>query len=151
MNEDDEEYVIELSRRMFIETGYAKAGLSFDTEKVRSQLRRVYGSSDRNRMLALVALEGETIVGALIAFATETFFSEELMASEAMWYVYPGYPRHAAELFKAYEFWAGIIGAKAVTVAKLPDVNGFLVGPNYEKRGYEINQLALIKGVNNGN
>lgn len=87
------------------------------------------------------------VVGMAMVAITPTYYSSELLAQEAFWYVDPKYRGSfdSLRLFSALEKWARSKGAAVLMMSALSSNSG--VSRIYERRGYVPQEAAFVKGL----
>lgn len=88
------------------------------------------------------------LVGSLGALITPDMFSGKRGATEAWWYVFPGYRQgHGLLLLDAYEKWAAERGAKSVALTHLEKLQPEKLAKLYELRGYRLLERNFRKEI----
>lgn len=100
---------------------------------------------DHNKTIVILYMHGDKPVGMIAGMSSEMIFSREIIASEVIWWVDPGFrSRKTLALKEAYEFWAKRIGAKYIQMANLDDQK---IERYYERTGYTLTERAYLKKV----
>lgn len=99
--------------------------------------------------IVLVAEDHTGLVGMMAGFALENFFGRAINASELVLYVTPALrgSRVALRLVKAFEQWAGEMGAETVEVGVSTEVHVERTVEFYQRLGFEPTGVRLLKRV----
>lgn len=101
---------------------------------------------DKNKTIVVLYMHGDRPVGMIAGMSSEMMFSREIIASEVIWWVEPGFrSRKTLALKEAYEYWAKRIGAKYIQMANLDDQK---IERYYERTGYKLTERAYLKVLN---
>lgn len=100
---------------------------------------------DKNKTIIVLYMHDGKPVGMIAGMSSEMMFSREIIASEVIWWVEPGFrSRKTLALKEAYEFWAKRIGAKYIQMANLDDQK---IERYYERTGYKLTERAYLKVI----
>lgn len=98
----------------------------------------------------LLALDGEAVVGFVVAFCQAPFYSTSLVAGELGVYVAPQY-RGAGigkHLYAAMEQWGKSMGAKHVWVGQTTGFTGpHELAKSYHRMGYAVRGMSAVKDI----
>lgn len=88
------------------------------------------------------------IVGVLIGYIEQAFFSHVRIAKEIVWYVHGDYrgSMSSFRLIKAYEEWAKRLGASCILLSSLTNVGS--LGKAYNRVGYNLFEQSFLKELN---
>jgi GNAT superfamily N-acetyltransferase len=83
------------------------------------------------------------------AIQTGWFYNESLTAAVMFWYQRRDHRGGAGglKLFRAFEDWAGQIGAKRLSVGHLARLKPEKFEKFYRRRGYELNEVNWFKSI----
>lgn len=141
--EEDIDSVIELSKDFFNASPYSKS-VEFSERRVKEVIRSCLLSP----LGCVILLETDTgtSVGMLIAAASTTIFSEDLLAQELAWWVDPQYRgRESLHLIEAYEEWAAVIGCRLIALGSIPELTE--LDKLYRRLGYTPKEQSYIKEI----
>lgn len=99
---------------------------------------------------AFVAVKHGRLVGGIVGFITELFFSYEKIASDHTFYIVPeerGKGRAAVLLVQALEEWAAAQGAVDIVVGTSTRIEPEATASFYEKLGYQRYGYVMMKKV----
>lgn len=112
-------------------------------------------NNNKERVCLLAIPKGSNKpIGIIAGYTTEALFTNQKVATEVMWWVYPehrGRSRASIELLQAFEHWASMVGSSYVqmaSLASLDDSRG-IVEKIYKKFGYKTTEINYIKEINN--
>ena len=96
--------------------------------------------------VAIIAVEDDLVVGALLGIVAETWLSYEVSATEVCWFVDKNYRgKDASKVMKAFEDWAESKDADYITVA---DIQGIAnLESLYTRNGYSKVETSYSKRV----
>jgi GNAT superfamily N-acetyltransferase len=126
--------------------------MQFSEKKVETMIRRMVSGTLTTPAPggALVAEKDGMIVGMMGGFVTETWFSEDKIASDYTLYILPEYRRKgriAVELVRAFERWAIAQGAVDIVPGTSTEIDAEATRSFYQKMGYEHYGHSMIKRV----
>jgi GNAT superfamily N-acetyltransferase len=129
-----------LSLGFIEESGY---GLTPNPEKIVKLIRSFMNDADK----ILLVIEDKEIVGMLGASVTESYFSNDRIAQELVWFVDPKYRGHrdSIKLIDAYERWAKMSKCSVIQLSTILDLVEGKVEKFYNRRGYKRVESAFIK------
>jgi len=118
--------------------------LGYDHDKV---ARLVQSLIDSPEGLVLVLDTPDGLVGMLVGFVAEQFFSHSLSAQELVVYVCPEHRGGTAgvRMVKAFEVWAFDKGAQEVSLGVSTEVDAARTAGLYERLGYQPSGCVLRK------
>lgn len=142
---EDVPTLIALGRRMHEESPRF-ARFPFIEEKVRELCARVIAGPGA---IALVAEEGETIVGMVAAIAVEHWFSTALLASDLVVYVRPESRGGRAffALMRHLRLWADAIGCAELQVGVSTEVHAEASAAMLERLGFRRSMYGMVADV----
>lgn len=126
---------------------FAKASPYKDLPMEREKIEELILSmmKDHNKTIVVLYMHDGKPVGMIAGMSSEMMFSREIIASEVIWWVEPGFrSRKTLALKEAYEFWAKRIGAKYIQMANLDDQK---IERYYERTGYKLTERAYLKVI----
>lgn len=123
---------------------YAEAGLEgpFIPESFRTNWKRF---TDFGYGFILVAREGRKPVGTLGWFLTPDPCNDQLVATEAFWFVSPEHRGVGLRLLSVFEQAARKQGARRLTMVALASLQSDRLAALYERRGYKPQESHFIK------
>lgn len=142
---EDRDAVLRMCRSFFEVTPFAPV-CTYSDAKVEALLG-LAARSFYQECLFLLFLENDIPHGLIVGYATQTPFSDDLVAAELAWWVDPEYrgTKGSMELVLAYEAWAKKIGCKHVTMSLLPSLTNPKVEGYYERLGYVKTEISYLK------
>lgn len=142
---EDRDDVLRMCRSFFEVTPYASV-CTYNDLKVDALLKLAH-TSNYQECLFLLFEENGIPHGLIVGYATQTPFSDDLIAAELAWWVDPEYrgTKGSMELVLAYETWARKIGCKHITMSLLPSLTNPKVEDYYEKLGYVKTEISYLK------
>lgn len=100
---------------------------------------------DRNKTIVILYMHEGKPVGMIAGMSSEMIFSRDLVTTEVIWWVDPGFrSRKSLALKEAYEYWAKRIGAKYIGMSNLDDEK---ISRFYERSGYKPYERAFMKVI----
>ena len=142
-HEEDIGRLVQLGRAMQEESPrFSRMGYS--ASKVWSLFINLIANEDAVVLVAVV--DGE-IVGMLMGYVTEQFFSHVRSASELVVYVTPECRggRAAVRMIQAFEMWAFERGAKEIQLGVSTEVDAERTVGFYQRMGYAASGHTLVK------
>ncbi len=132
--------------RSFYEESPFSPSVAYNPNKV-GDLLHVAVAGQYTQVLPLLLLDNSKPIGLILGYATQTPFSDDLIASELAWYVEPSYRgrREALQLVYAYEEWAQRVGCKHVSMSLLTTLTD--ASKLYERLGYHMTEISYLKEI----
>ena len=124
------------------------ASLAFDQEKVFRQIKVML--TDPQKWYCKAAVKDGLIIGGMLGFVTETFYSQERAAYEMVVMVLPEYrgSRAAWLLIKDFTAWGEQAGAKQIRVGVGTGPTGYGATRIYAKLGYDTVGFTHMRHCN---
>lgn len=118
--------------------------LGYSASKVWNLFSHLIANDDAT---VIVAEADGVIVGMLMGYVSEQFFSHVLSASELVVYVTPECRggRAALRMIQAFEMWAFERGAKEIQLGVSTEVDASRTSAFYERMGYAASGHTLVK------
>lgn len=138
---EDFPYILEMAQKFAAASPYKD--FPMEEEKIQELILTLM--KDRNKTIIVLYVHDGKPVGMLAGMSSEMIFSREIIASEVIWWVDPGFrSRKTLALKEAYEYWAKRIGAKYIQMANLDDQK---IERYYERTGYKLTERAYLKVI----
>lgn len=118
----------------------------FDSGEVKKNIDTLVFFNPNTGVILLEEDDNGVLVGFLIGIVAPSLFSKELHSQEMGFFLLPEYrkSRKAADLLKAYEYWAkNIAKVDWCQLACMDD----RVGKLYERKGFERRELYYMKRI----
>jgi len=134
MTEKDIPKLVEMGAKAHMESQYK--GMKFIPEKFRSFLCQFIGNV---YLLCIVAVKDEEIIGAMAGQVDETYFSNELTASDLFVYISPEHRGSRAFYLLCSEYiaWARQKQGRMIFLANTYGYESEKVGDIYQRIGFE--------------
>jgi len=139
-NENQVEQILPMARQFSAQSEFGEFNEEVVIENTKQIIRFGIGE------LFLYMKEGRPI-GALLGFKHPNFFTGELMATEAYWYVDEKHRGVGLRLLSAFEKWAEAQGCKKIIMMHIADVMPDAVRRIYERRRYKYLETHYIKEI----
>jgi GNAT superfamily N-acetyltransferase len=101
--------------------------------------------TDKRAAILAGFTDANVITGALGAVLAPGLFNAKTYATEAFWYVIPGYRGHGVELLLAFQEWAKNAGAHYVAMIHLLNLQPEHLSRLYRKMGYNPIETNYLK------
>lgn len=139
--------IIEMGRALHAESPRFR-GDSFSDVKIANRLRQLLGTAvTRGEGGALIAEDGDRLVGLMAGYVAEEFFGYDRIATDYSLYVVPEYRGGTVgvRLIKAFEEWAWKAGATAIQPGISTEIDADRTRGIYERLGYGMFGYLMIK------
>jgi hypothetical protein len=110
---DDIPWIIEKAVQEFHDSPYL--GFGVDKIKARQLLEKIIVEGQDKGFVLISHAEGKP-VGCLVAYSFQPLFSQQKVATEALWFLLEEYRKtsRGLDMMKAYEYWAKLVGCSHV-------------------------------------
>jgi len=131
---EDVPHILEMAGKFFSHSVYS--GVEYDEEAVRVLVEHLLEDG------CIFVNERGFIAGALVPLL---FAPQFLIAQEVAWWAPEGGGRELREMF---ELWAEAMGARAVQMSTLSNVNAAKLATNLSENGYTPVEIQYLKAIN---
>jgi GNAT superfamily N-acetyltransferase len=123
------------------------AGEEFDELMLRTSLGVILNNQSRRYQELLIAYEGDTAVGFLLASISHSMYADRKIASKELWYVTPSHrgTKTAIRLLSEYEIWAQMNGATISLTGSNVERSAEKMTGLLEKLGYHKIGVTFVK------
>jgi hypothetical protein len=119
---------------------------SYDPDKMISVAHRY--ASESNKCL-ICATDHGTPIGVFAGHLIQPYYSDDLLARDLLWYVYPEYRKTGVglQMFMMFESWAKVNGATAIMMSQDSSVDMTRFNRVLERKGYDFIGSNYCVGV----
>lgn len=142
---DDVPHIMELGEDLY--KGSPLEFMDIDMSKAKAQIEAAI--LDNKTWLTLVSVDGDDVVGVLIAYVFEPMYSKSKIACEVLWHLLPEYRkgRRGVDMMNAFEYWAKLLGCSVAQYGWMTS-SPARMEQLYEKRGLKLVEKMYFKELN---
>lgn|GEM_PF-2034577 len=119
---------------------------SYDPDKM---IRVAHQYARESNKCLICAIDHGTPIGVFAGHLIQPYYSDDLLARDLLWYVYPEYRKSGVGLmmFEMFESWAKVNGATAIMMSQDSSVDMTRFNRVLERKGYDFIGSNYCVGV----